>query len=167
MTREDLIKEAYAYGVGVALVEAGFEKNAAAEMAIEITNEELYKLAKKDAGMSTEAKAGLGAAAGLGTAGAIAGALAGRRAGAARTLPKGVAKWLKRQNIFNNKMLPKVPGFRKLRRDVLKQNRGKQGLGGHATTAGGIAGGVAGGAGGAALGGAAGAGIAAATKKKD
>lgn len=158
MTREDLIKEAYAYGVGVALVEAGFEKEAAAQMAVEITHDELAKLAKKDEGMGTGAKAGIGA--GLGTAAGIG---AGIYAGKKGKLPKGVAKWLKRQNIFNKKPLAKVPGFGKVRRRIMKEHRGAQGVGGHAATAGGIAGGAAG----AALGGAAGAGIGAATKKKD
>jgi|GEM_PF-6649142 len=41
MSREDLIKKAYIYGVGVALGEAGFEKEAAAELAIRLTEEQM------------------------------------------------------------------------------------------------------------------------------
>ncbi len=157
MIREELIKEAYAYGVGVALVEAGFEKNAAAELAIEITNEELYKIAKKEEGMSTGAKAGIGAL-GAGAIGVGAGALLGGK----RKLPGAVRKWLKGTNALRgSSKVNKVPGFKKLRKHILKQDRGSQGMGGNARTLAGIAGG----AGGAALGGAGGGIYGAATKK--
>ncbi len=158
MTREELIKEAYAYGVGVALVEAGFEKNAAAELAIEITNEELYKIAKKEEeGMGTGAKAGIGAL-GAGALGVGAGALLGSK----RKLPGAVKKWLKGTNALRGGgKVNKIPGFKKLRKHVLKQDRGAQGMGGNVRTLAGIAGG----AGGAALGGAGGGIYGAATKK--
>ena len=41
MSREDLIKKAYIYGVGIALGEAGFEKEAASELAIRLTEEQM------------------------------------------------------------------------------------------------------------------------------
>ena len=63
MTREDLIKQAYAYGASVALTEAGFDKYAADQLAVQLL---LQKLAEGDEPMGTGAHAGIGAGAGLG-----------------------------------------------------------------------------------------------------
>lgn len=63
MTRDDLVKQAYVYGASVALVEAGFEKNAADQLAVQML---MQKLADEDENMGTGAHAGIGTGAGLG-----------------------------------------------------------------------------------------------------
>ena len=64
MTREDLIKQAYAYGASVALTEAGFDKYAADQLAIQLLQQKLAE--GDDEPMGTGAHAGIGTGAGIG-----------------------------------------------------------------------------------------------------
>ena len=64
MTREDTIKQAYAYGASVALAEAGFEKQAAEELAVQLLQQKLAE--GEEEGLGTGAMSGIGAGAGLG-----------------------------------------------------------------------------------------------------